>query len=88
MYNMPTKSEVERIKREYPVGTIIEMMSMSDPYSSIEEGMQGEVIQVDDVGTLQMKWNNGRTLGVIVGEDDFKVISRPEEQEYQGYQMK
>ena len=36
---------------------------------------------VDDIGTLHMKWQNGSGLGVVVGEDSFKVISKPEEQE-------
>lgn len=32
---------------------------------------------VDDIGTLHCTFDNGRTLGVIPGEDSFSVISRP-----------
>ncbi len=27
-----------------------------------------------------MKWDNGRTLGIVPGEDQFKVISKPSEE--------
>jgi hypothetical protein len=38
---------------------------------------------VDDIGTLHCTFDNGRTLGVIPGEDSFSVISRPEKTELQ-----
>ena len=31
-------------------------------------------------GTLHMKWDNGRTLGIVPGEDQFRVISKPTEE--------
>ena len=35
---------------------------------------------VDDAGTLHCKFDNGRTLGVIPGVDDFHVIREESEQ--------
>ena len=49
---------------------------MDDPYGPIESGTQGTVDCVDDAGTLHMRWDNGRTLGIVPGEDQFKVIPR------------
>jgi hypothetical protein len=43
----------------------------------IESGSKGTVIAVDDIGTIHMRWDNGRGLGLIPGEDHFKVISTP-----------
>ncbi len=82
MRGFPTREQVEKIKERYPVGTIIELTAdMNDPYAPIEMGMRGEIVGVDDIGNFMMKWNNGRSLGVIPFEDSFKVISKPESQE-------
>ena len=75
-----SQKQVEYIKAQYPIGTRIELISMDDPYAPIEPGTQGTVESVDDIGTLFMKWDNGRTLGIIPGEDQFKVISKPSEE--------
>lgn len=74
-----SQKQVEKIKEQYSVGTRIELIHMDDPYGPIEAGMKGTVESVDDAGTLHMRWDNGRTLGIVPGEDQFKVI--PESQE-------
>ena len=82
MRGFPTEEQVNRIKERYPIGTVIELTAdMEDNYNPIPKGMQGEVIGIDDIGTLHMKWQNSSGLGVVVGEDSFKVISKPEEPE-------
>jgi hypothetical protein len=71
----PSRSEVARIKETYPVGTRIrlEYMPADDP-APIPYGTQGVVQDIDDVGQLMMKWDNGRTLSVIPGVDKFGVV--------------
>lgn len=64
---------VKMYKEMYPVGTRIELISMADDYA-VAPGTKGTVAHVDDMGTIHMKWDNGRTLGLIPGEDSFKVI--------------
>lgn len=71
-YMMQAKSEM--CKKMYPKGTRIELISMDDPYAPIPSGTKGTVEFVDDMGTIHMKWDNGRTLGLVAGEDRFKVI--------------
>ena len=71
-YMMQAKSEM--LKKMYPKGTRIELISMDDPYAPIPSGTKGTVEFVDDMGTIHMKWDNGRTLGLVAGEDSFKVI--------------
>ena len=65
---------VKFIQEQYPPGTRIRLNSMSDPYSPVPAGIEGIVDLVDDAGQLHMKWDNGRTLAIIPGEDSFTVL--------------
>lgn len=65
---------VNFIKEQYPPGTRIRLNSMEDPYAPVAPGTEGEVDFVDDIGTIHMKWDNGRTLGIAPGEDSFTVL--------------
>lgn len=71
------KVQVDRLKNQYPSGTRIELLSSMNDIQPIESGSKGTVIAVDDIGTIHMRWDNGRGLGLIPGEDHFKVISTP-----------
>ena len=71
--NMDRKM-VNFIKEQYPPGTRIRLNSMKDPYHPILPGTEGEVDFVDDEGQIFMKWDNGRTLPLIPGEDSFTVL--------------
>lgn len=73
----------QRYKEQYPPGTRIVLNHMDDPYSPIPEGMRGTVGHVDDMGTLHMNWDNGRTLGVVPGEDSFRKLTEEELKEEQ-----
>ena len=64
---------VELTKQHYPKGTRIELISMED-VQAVPPGTKGTVVCVDDMGTIHMKWDNGRTLGLIPGEDGFRKI--------------
>ena len=68
---MMDRKMVNFIKEQYPPGTRIRLNSMDDPYAPILPGTEGEVDFVDDIGTIHMKWDNGRTLGIAPGEDSF-----------------
>ena len=46
---------------------------MNDPFP-IEVGSEGEVCNVG-FDTINVKWDNGRTLGLIIGEDKFEIIN-------------
>ena len=61
----------------YPPGTRLELISMDDP-QPILPGSRGTVDHVDDMGTIHMRWDSGRSLGLVPGEDSFRKLT-PEE---------
>ena len=64
----PSKETVERVRREYPAGTRVELLRMEDVQAP-PVGTLGTVLGVDDTGSLLMRWDNGSGLNVVYGED-------------------
>ena len=71
-----SKEQVERVRLAYPIGTRVEMVAMSDPYTTLKPGAHGTVDFVDSAGTVFCVWDDGSTLGAIYGVD---VIRRVDE---------
>lgn len=68
----------ESTKKLYPPGTRIELISMNDPYAPVTLGTRGTVKFVDSLGTIFPEWDNGRTLGVVPGEDSLRKLTQEE----------
>lgn len=73
----------EQYKAMYPRGTRIMLLHMGNDLRPIEDNMRGTVTAVDDVGTLHCTFDNGRSLGVIPGEDSFRKLTPSELSEEQ-----
>lgn len=69
----PSKEIVERIRREYPAGTRVELVQMDDAQAP-SVGTKGTVKGVDDTGSLLMRWDNGSGLNVVYGEDIVRKV--------------
>ena len=65
---MPDRSDVERMRKHFPVGTRVELVKMDDPQAP-PVGTKGTVIGVDDMASLLVRWDNGSGLSVAWGED-------------------
>jgi hypothetical protein len=74
MNKFPSKETVERLRREYPQGTRVELVRMNDPYSKLKPGDKGTVDFIDDSGTAFCIWDSGSHLGVVYGEDAVKKL--------------
>lgn len=57
------------------LGKRIEMILMPNDPCPIEPGDKGVVDHVDALGQLHVQWESGRTLAVVTGHDQFRVIS-------------
>ena len=66
--NFPDRNTVERVRKEYPVGTRVILEQMDDPQAP-PVGTLGTIIGVDDAANLLTKWDNGSGLNVAYGED-------------------
>ena len=69
----PSREIVERIRREYPAGTRVELVRMDDAQAP-PAGTEGTVKGVDDTGSLLMRWDNGSGLNVVYGEDIVRKV--------------
>ncbi|MBO5640586.1 MAG: DUF4314 domain-containing protein [Oscillospiraceae bacterium] len=73
----PNKETVERIRRMYPAGTRVELAFMDDVQAP-PVGTKGTVLDVDDTGSLLMKWDNGSGLNVVCQQDRVRKVGDPD----------
>ena len=75
MNDFPPRHIVESLKKRYPRFTRVELVSMNDK-NAPPEGTQGEVLAVDDIGTIHVAWDTGSLLGVVYGEDKVRIVGK------------
>ena len=59
--NFPNREIVERVRREYPAGTRVELVRMDDVQAP-PIGTRGTVEGVDDTASVMVAWDNGGSL--------------------------
>lgn len=66
----------ERIQamRTSLIGKRVALVHTSDPYTRLQAGTEGTVSFVDDIGTVFVDWDDGSSLGMVAGEDSYRVI--------------
>ena len=73
------EGRVKMLKEQYPPGTRIQLDHMGDDPHPIPDGTKGVVDLVDDIGTVHCTFDNGRQLGLCMGEDSFHKIAEPKQ---------
>ena len=73
----PRRETVELLRREYTVGTRVELLRMDDPQAP-PIGTKGTVRGVDDSGSIMVAWDGGGSLNVLFGVDECRVIKEGE----------
>jgi hypothetical protein len=67
------KEILEKLRKQYPPGTRVELIRMED-IQAPPTGTQGTVIGVDDIGSIMVSWDNGSSLSVVYGEDSCRKL--------------
>ena len=78
--------KLDLLRLMYPSGTRIKLIKMNDPPETdpLPPGSVGTIDHVDDGCQLQMRWDCGRSLGLVPGEDSFRKLTMEEMENEQG----
>ena len=68
---IPTRDEIENLKKMYPKGTVVELDHMDDPQAPVP-GTRLTVDHIDDMGQI---WTKEIGLALVPGVDRFHKIS-------------
>ncbi len=69
----PNRETVERVRREDPAGTRVELVRMDDAQAP-PIGTRGTVKGVDDSGSIMVAWDCGSFLHVLFGVDECRIV--------------
>jgi len=70
----PIGSLARNMVRTMLIGKRVSLVRTTDPYTNLVSGDEGTVVLVDDMGTIHVRWDNGSNLGLVPGEDAWRVV--------------
>jgi len=80
VWHPPSREQIEQLRKKYPVGTTVELISMEDAQSP-PPGTLGRIHGVDDAGSILCRWQNGSSLSLIPEVDDFRIVKEANDHE-------
>ena len=71
----PSREQIAALRRMYPAGTTVELISMEDMQAP-PTGTMGEILGIDDAGQVLVRWATGSSLSLIPGVDFFRIVQK------------
>ena len=72
------------LRQQFPKDSRIQLTEIGGNPRPISPGSTGKLDYIDDAGQFHVKWDNGCTLALVLGEDRFSVYL-PEPQTFKLY---
>lgn len=58
----------------YLLGKRVKLLHMPDDPHPVQPGTIGTINYIDDIGTVFVKWDDGRSLGLVPGVDSWEYV--------------
>lgn len=71
MQEFPNKQTIGRLRKTYPAGTRVELVSMSDPFTKLTPGEQGTVQFIDDIVSFDGSVNTPLSRSEVIAVSFF-----------------
>lgn len=65
--NLSTMEKTQLIGKRIRINHMDDMLPVPD-------GTEGIITGIDDIGQIQVKWDNGSTLSIIEEIDDYEIL--------------
>ena len=67
------ENKIKKLKDVYRKGMKVKLIKMNDA-QAVPPGTEGTIVDVDDIGTIHVKWDTGSSLGPVEG-NRFEIIA-------------
>ena len=68
------KQKIVNIKEKYVPGMRIRLIKMND-IQALPSGTEGNVLGVDDTGSIMVSWDTGDSPNIIPEVDEIEIVS-------------